>query len=861
MVIIKDIILAKNPEQNSEYLMNINHNNFQGEIERNKISLKHRTSLPIKSLYNIQKTCEEALTKVNSKRRLASLKEHFVPSINLGFSKDYFCHSESSDSSSYNKDDIIVNSGTNSKDNNETEIIIQDREVSYKEEEKIYDIFRNHFLFKEFTPELMQLLFQELLLYKFLKNNTIYEEESVGNYCFILLEGTLDCLVKGVKTRTITKFEIFGELSLISQCKREETIKCVTDVLVYALEGEAFRTIQKRLNEARLKERFSFLNTLPFFKPLDINAKYNISEKIKTVQFNPDDTIIRKGTDGESVFIIKDGLVSCQINGVEIRKLRNNEYFGQNCLLNNQKRTIDVIAIKHCICFELKVKDLKDALGEGFRDCLMYSLFKESVTSNKYLKEVFSECLIEDMFKCFKYKQYKDNDNIDFFNHKRIIIILEGNVVNAFTNAVVASRGEVLGEEYLKHNQSKSQKNLTENDLIAHPDLISLEANIDEVVQILKLSSKINNGNSLNTINTNNNQNGDTIKLLKRVNKLKAVYLFKNLSFNLLNSLAKSLTKQKYLNGDIIIEENTFGDTFFLIAKGIVRVSKNNKILRDLEQGNCFGEVALINSKEKRTATVTAVNDVVCYVLNKTEFEKIIADKNIKMYLINKLSLQNTSISLNDLFFIKFLGKGKFGNVNLVHNKQTFYSVKAISRKKAYAQPILSQYILSEKKIMLLLDHPFIVKLVKTMKNQIFCFFLLEYINGINMNEYLKNRKKIKNIEETRFYIGSLLIVLDYLQKKLIAHRDIKPSNIMIDSKGYIKLIDFGTAKILNDYTNTVIGTPHYIAPEILHGKGYSLSVDFWSVGICMYEIFYGVYPFGNSAHEVIEVYKEILHK
>ena len=174
MVIIKDIILAKNPEQNSEYLMNINHNNFQGEIERNKISLKHRISLPIKSLYNIQKTCEESLTKVNSKRRLASLKEHFVPSINLGFSKDYFCHSESSDSSSYNKDDIIINGGTNSKENNETEMIIQDREVSYKEEEKIYDIFRNHFLFKEFTPELMQLLFQELLLYKFLKNNTIY---------------------------------------------------------------------------------------------------------------------------------------------------------------------------------------------------------------------------------------------------------------------------------------------------------------------------------------------------------------------------------------------------------------------------------------------------------------------------------------------------------------------------------------------------------------------------------------------------------------------------------------------------------------------------------------------------------------
>jgi cGMP-dependent protein kinase len=74
-------------------------------------------------------------------------------------------------------------------------------------------------------------------------------------------------------------------------------------------------------------------------------------------------------------------------------------------------------------------------------------------------------------------------------------------------------------------------------------------------------------------------------------------------------------------------------------------------------------------------------------------------------------------------------------------------------------------------------------------------------------------------------------------------------------------MIDFGTAKILKDYTSTIIGTPHYIAPEILQGKGYSLSCDFWSLGICMYEIFYGVYPFGNSANEVIDIYKEVLKK
>ena len=150
---------------------------------------------------------------------------------------------------------------------------------------------------------------------------------------------------------------------------------------------------------------------------------------------------------------------------------------------------------------------------------------------------------------------------------------------------------------------------------------------------------------------------------------------------------------------------------------------------------------------------------------------------------------------------------------------------------------------------------------MKSLKNETYCFFLLEFINGKNLDDYLTERKYLRNNFETKFYIASLLIIIDYLHKKNIAHRDLKPSNIMIDKIGYIKLIDFGTSKIINDFTQTIIGTPHYIAPEILIGKGYSLTSDYWSIGICMYEIFYGSYPFGNNATDILEVYKDILHK
>jgi len=63
------------------------------------------------------------------------------------------------------------------------------------------------------------------------------------------------------------------------------------------------------------------------------------------------------------------------------------------------------------------------------------------------------------------------------------------------------------------------------------------------------------------------------------------------------------------------------------------------------------------------------------------------------------------------------------------------------------------------------------------------------------------------------------------------------------------------------DFTSTILGTPHYMAPEVILGKGYSFSSDYWSVGICMYEIFYGQYPFGNNCKDVMEVYNQILKK
>ena len=176
---------------------------------------------------------------------------------------------------------------------------------------------------------------------------------------------------------------------------------------------------------------------------------------------------------------------------------------------------------------------------------------------------------------------------------------------------------------------------------------------------------------------------------------------------------------------------------------------------------------------------------------------------------------------------------------------------------------ILIKYFLKERSILLKLDHPLVVKLVKTMKNDNYIFYLMEYVNGIVLSKYLENRleNRIRNKYETQFYLASILLVVDYLNSKNIAHRDLKPDNTMIDEKGYLKVIDFGTAVIIKDFTSTITGTPHYIAPEVLLGRGYSFSADYWSIGILAFEIYFNYYPFGNKATDPMEVYKDVIKK
>ena len=724
----------------------------------------------------------------------------------------------------------------------------KEHSLSAEDEEQITKILKKQIIFQDISQEILSIIECEMIRLEVPEGKIIYDLNDEGHFFYIIAKGKVAVNIQNDTNNILTSWYTFGEISLFTEKRREEVIITKEYTELYIIDGESFRDIQKRNNEMILKDRYNFLNNIFLFECLDKISKYNVAQKMQKKEFSPNTKIITQGEQGNTLYIIKEGMVSCRIGLKEIRRLSNNEYFGQNSILIDVKRSADIITLQNTICYELSKQDLKEALTNDYIDVILFCFFKNAVEKNINLKNIIIESHLHGVFNCFSIQQYIKNEHI--YNpknkeklkslNKKLVLVIEGSLFK--NQSLLADKCKFIGEELF----NDISKTISE-DIYANPDAITLEADIFDIAKIMKIDLVKDKEKPLN--------------ILRAINKLKKIYLFRNLSDETLESIASGMKKMKFNKNEYIIKENTEGDLFYLIIKGRVRITVKGNYIRDLDSGDYLGEKALLSDNVPRTASAMALDKVMCYVLSKSEFQVILQDDTTKEYLMKKIALQDTEISLESLHYIKFLGKGKFGSVSLVHNKKNIYAIKAISRLSVEKEKILAKYFVNERKIMLSLDHPFIVKMVKSMRNQHFCFLLIEFINGINLDQYLSNRENKQNIYETQFYIGCILLMLDYLQKKNIAHRDIKPSNIMIDNNGYLKMIDFGTSKILSatDYTSTIIGTPHYIAPEILQGRGYSLSCDFWSLGICMYEIFYGKYPFGNYANDVIQIYKEIL--
>ena len=214
-------------------------------------------------------------------------------------------------------------------------------------------------------------------------------------------------------------------------------------------------------------------------------------------------------------------------------------------------------------------------------------------------------------------------------------------------------------------------------------------------------------------------------------------------------------------------------------------------------------------------------------------------------------------IKLSDYEIGETLGTGSFGRVRISKNKKTNeYVAMKIMKKVEILKSKQADHIANEIKILSMIDHPFVIKFDGFTQDDKYLYLALELINGGELFTYLRGVGRFP-VDQARVYIAQIVSIFEYLHSKNIIYRDLKPENILIHKSGYLKLTDFGFAKIVEGRTYTLCGTPEYLAPEIILNKGHGKPVDWWTCGILLYEMIAGIDPFSDD--DPMMVYQKIL--
>jgi protein-serine/threonine kinase len=244
----------------------------------------------------------------------------------------------------------------------------------------------------------------------------------------------------------------------------------------------------------------------------------------------------------------------------------------------------------------------------------------------------------------------------------------------------------------------------------------------------------------------------------------------------------------------------------------------------------------------------------------------------------NSIKVADVQVGPQSFEKIRPLGKGDFGRVYLVREKATnrLYAMKVLSKKEMIQRNKIKR-ALAEQEILATSNHPFIVTLYHTFQSEDYLYLCMEYCMGGEFFRALQTRKsKCIPEQDARFYASEVTAALEYLHLMGFIYRDLKPENILLHQSGHIMLSDFDLSKQTQSMknpsmstsnatnktlmtldtkvcidgfrTNSFVGTEEYIAPEVIRGTGHTAAVDWWTLGILIFEMLFGTTPFKGAS-------------
>jgi len=644
---------------------------------------------------------------------------------------------------------------------------------------------------------------------------------------------------------------------------------------------------------AAAEQFLSMLKEIPLLSSLSASDQRKLSKKLIERKFGAGSDLMVQGDQGSEFFLIIKGRCKVMVrnddgNEVEIAQLNEGDFCGEQALLKDCSRGATVRAICDTRCLVLnqatfreitQENNIRFAKRDAKRNAISAEMYQQAHADATPPEEKDRADLpIDWLLECV-------DENILFshLDHEQRLIVCkemyrqadiaegafliqqgeEGNtffVVESgeFTITVkeigdvgTLARGSCVGELALLYNAPRAAT------------VTCTKANEDGSGASVWCVDRGSFRKALMDVHTaSSNEN---ILFLKKCE------LLQPLLSSELELIDQALELVKFKENEVIFEIGDEGDKFYIVRSGEITGTAKDGSTFTLEAGGFFGERALL-TKEGRAATIKCASaEAECMALSREDFTMLlgpledIMQRNLDEYekpedvrqpIGHLKGAEKGMCSLSELKCVGILGRGAFGTVKLVLDPTgASYALKAI-RKNQVVELGQQSHILNEKKVMQVLDNQFLVNLRATYKDDFRVYFLLEVCLG---GELFTILRKMRSFDEptARFYSSCVIAAFDYMHQRDIIYRDLKPENLVLSANGYLKVTDFGFAKVVPNKTFTLCGTPDYLAPEIVTGQGHGKGVDWWTLGILIYEMLASFPPFFDD--EPMMTYRKII--
>lgn len=364
-------------------------------------------------------------------------------------------------------------------------------------------------------------------------------------------------------------------------------------------------------------------------------------------------------------------------------------------------------------------------------------------------------------------------------------------------------------------------------------------------------------------------------------------YLSKQVEEAHMDIVAGVLEEFSLLRGQDVCAENDSGTSLFMIWEGACEVWKGGKVIRMLKKGDWVGEmqlelggpalstvrvasdtaVVLSLTRANLTIALEAVREVMGSIgQDGSQSMDHVAKKKVTNSLLQKRVRSALAkhrdpdqvVDLKSYSLVGGLGEGSFGSVYLVEDHVTRHraAVKVASKEQLLREKV-SNMLQNERKIMMLLDSDFIVRLHACFQDKHHIYMVIEAVLGGELFDIYDKHSLFGNLAVARFHSACVILALEHMHSLHVIYRDLKLENCLLDSKGFVKLTDFGVAKVVIGKSYTMCGTADYFAPETLKQHGHNRAVDWWALGVLLFIMCSGRSPF--DAPEVPQIYKNII--